>query len=107
MESEGKYMETIKAVVKCSDEKHFIQIGDDEEGIHIPLSEDSGREVKSAFNKLIIRLRNGRFQVEMQDLGEDLFSQVASEYINQLNREILEVYGEMEQYGLVEEIVDI
>ena len=37
----------------------------------------------------------------MTEVGEDLFSQVANEYITQLNREIQEVHGEMEEHGLV------
>ena len=35
------------------------------------------------------------------ELAEDLFSQVANEYVTQLNREIQEVRKEMEGYGLV------
>ena len=38
---------------------------------------------------------------ELDKVGDDLFSQVANEYITQLNREIQEVHGEMKQYGLV------
>ena len=37
----------------------------------------------------------------MENVGEDLFSQVATEYITQLNREIQEVHGEMKHYDLV------
>ena len=100
-------METIRAAVECSDEKHFIRIGDGDEAVSIPISEDNAKEVKSAFNKLITRLKQVQFQIELEEIGEDLFSQVANEYINQLNRELLEVYGEMEQYGLVSEIIDL
>lgn len=102
MEREEKSMETISAVVQCLEEKHFIKIGDEEE-ISIPISEDNAKAVKNAFNKLIIRLKNGPFEIELKEIGEDLFSQVANEYINQLNRELQEVYGEMEQFGLVED----
>jgi hypothetical protein len=65
------------------------------------MSEDKPNEVKSAFNRLIARIKDGVFQIELTEVGEDLFSQVANEYITQLNREIQEVHGEMEQYGLV------
>lgn len=101
MESEEKSMETIKATAKQVDEKHFIEIVDKDNTIRIPMSEDKPNEVKSAFNKLITRIKDGEFQIELDEVGEDLFSQVANEYITQLNREIQEVHGEMKQYGLV------
>ena len=65
------------------------------------MSDDSPNEVKSAFNLLIARIKDGEFQIELLEVGEDLFSQVANEYITQLNREILEVHGEMQQYRLI------
>ena len=94
-------METIRARVVQAEEKHFImiEVGDGE--IKIPMSDDKPTDVKSAFNKLIARIKEGEFQIELDEVGEDLFSQVAKEYITQLNREIQEVHGEMEQYGLV------
>jgi len=93
-------MDTIKAAVVQVEEKHFIKIQDGDRTISIPMSEDKPNEVKTAFNALIARIRNGVFRIEMEEVGEDLFSQVANEYITQLNREIQEVHGEMKQYGL-------
>ena len=101
MESEEKSMETIKAEVVELDEKYFIRIQADDNPIKIPMSEDKPNEVKSAFNRLIARIKDGESQIEFDEVGDDLFSQVANEYITQLNREIQEVYGEMKQYGLV------
>ena len=101
MESEEKSMETIKAEVVETDEKHFIKIEVEDHTIKIPMSEDKPNEVKSAFNKLIARIKDGEFQIELDKIGEDLFSQVANEYVTQLNKEIKEVYGEMVQHGLV------
>jgi hypothetical protein len=101
LESEGKSMETIKANVVQVDEKHFIKIEDEEQAIMIPMSENKPNEVKSAFNRLITRIKGGKFQIELTEVGEDLFSQVANEYITQLNREIQEVHGEMKQHGLI------
>jgi hypothetical protein len=37
----------------------------------------------------------GEFQMKLEVGGEDLFTQVANEYIKQLNREIKAVYAEM------------
>jgi len=94
-------METIKARVVQLDDKHFITIAAENEEIKIPISEDVPNEVKSAFNKLVARIKEGEFKIQLEDVGQDLFSQVANEYITQLNREIQEVRGEMIDYGLV------
>ena len=94
-------METINANVVEDEGKYFIRMEDEGNTIRIPMSEDKPNEVKSAFNKLIARIRKGQVQVELTEVGDDLFSQVASEYITQLNREIQEVHGEMKQFGLV------
>jgi len=96
-------METIKATVVEFEEKHFIKIETGKEEIKIPISEDKPNEVKSAFNKLIARIKEGEFEIELEDIGQDLFSQVANEYVTQLNREIQEVRGEMKDYGLVKD----
>jgi len=96
-------METVKATVVELEEKNFIKIEIGDEEINIPISEDKPNEVKSAFNKLIARIKEREFEIKLEDIGQDLFSQVASEYITQLNREIQEVRGEMLGYGLVEE----
>ncbi len=96
-------METLKATVEKIDEKHFIQIETGDAPIKIPMSEDNANEVKTAFNRLIARLKQGDFKIDIEEVGQDLFSQVANEYITQLNREIQEVRGEMTSYGLVAE----
>lgn len=101
MESEEKYMEIIKATVENLDDKYFIKIKTGDEEISIPMSEDKPNEVKSAFNKIITRIKVGEFQIKLDEARDDLFSQVANEYLTQLNREIQEVRGEMKQYGLV------
>ena len=93
-------METVRATVECLDDKHFIKIEIEGEEIRIPISEDKPNEVKSAFNKIITRIKVGVFQIKLEGIGEDLFSLVANEYIIQLNREINEIHGEMKQYEL-------
>ena len=95
-------METIKATVVESDEMHFIRIENASAEIKIPLSDDKPNEVKSAFNQLIVWIKEEEFRIEMDEVRADLFSQVAKEYIAQLNREIKEVRKEMEELGLVE-----
>lgn len=95
-------METVKAKVVEREEKHFIEIEAESIGIIIPISEDHPNEVKKAFNKLILKIKEEEFRIVLEDLGTDLFSQIANEYITQLNREIQEVRSEMENSGLVE-----
>lgn len=94
-------METIRATVENLEDKYVIKIEAEDEVISIPMSEDKPNEVKSAFNKIITRIKTGEFQIKLEEVGEDLFSQVANEYIAQLNREIREVHGAMKEYGLV------
>ena len=94
-------MEKIKATVENIDDKYFIKMKTGVEEITIPMSEDRPNEVKSAFNKIIARVKAGEFQIELDKVEEELFSQVANEYLTQLNREIQEIHGEMKQYGLI------
>ena len=94
-------MEKVEAKVECRDDKHFIRIGDEGSEIVIPISEDKPKAVKTAFNRIIRRLKSGEFQIELDEVREDLFSQVANEYLKQLNREIREIHRQMKEYGLV------
>lgn len=104
MEKGEKYMETFNANILKEEEKYYIQIvGDDEKfNVKIPISEDEPNAVKSAFNLLIQRLKEGPYNIAMPEVKEDLFSQVANEYIKHLNKEIEDVLGEMRHYNLVE-----
>lgn len=96
-------MENLKASIYCAESNYFIKIMHSDGEISIPMSDENQNEVKSAFNKIISLLRTGEYHIELESVGEDLFSQVAKEYITQLNREIKEVYTEMEQLGLLSE----
>jgi hypothetical protein len=93
-------MELLKGSVIQESEKYFIAINNGGEVVRIPISEDKPNDVKNAFNKLLVRLKDGVFEIQLEALGDDLFSQVAKEYIAQLNREIREIHGEMIQHGL-------
>ncbi len=95
-------MEILSATVKNDGDKYFLTIGTENQEILIPMSDDKPNDVKSAFNKIIARIKLGSFQIKLEKVGDDLFSLVAAEYLIQLNREIKEVRGEMEKYKLVE-----
>lgn len=101
MENEEISMETFRAIVERLEDKYFIKIEAGDEVISIPMSEDKPNDVKSAFNKIITRIKTNEFQIKLEEVGEDLFTQVANEYISQLNREIREVHGAMKEYGLI------
>jgi hypothetical protein len=94
-------MVTLDATVECVEEKHFLKISVEQGPVTIPLSDDNPNAVKTAFNKLIQRIRIGEFTIKLDKVGEDLFSMVASEYLAQLNREVQEVHSQMQEYGLV------
>jgi hypothetical protein len=95
-------MEKLEAEVVEEGEKRFLSISIGAEEVRIPLTEDKPTQVKKAFNRLIHRIKEGPFAVELKEVGEDLFSQVAAEYIKQLNKEIREVRAEMEEHALVD-----
>jgi hypothetical protein len=95
-------MVTLEATVECVAEKYFLKINVEQSPVTIPLSDDNPNAVKSAFNKLIQRIRIGEFTIKLDKVGEDLFPMVANEYLTQLNREIQEVHSQMQEYGLVQ-----
>ena len=99
-------METIKATIVNREKKHFIEIKDVENTITIPISEDNPNVVKEAFNQLIEWLRKGPFEIELENVGSELFSQIAKEYIKQLNAELAGVYDEIKQEGFIKEKED-
>jgi hypothetical protein len=94
-------METTKAKVIQLEEKHYLAIGTGDGEIRIPLSDDKPNDVKSAFNKLLTRIKAGTFKIELEGVGDDLFSQVAKEYVGQLNKDLPTIRTEMEKRGLV------
>lgn len=93
-------METLEAELVSKGEDFFIQIND-EPRIRIPISDDNANAVKSAFNLLIRRLRKGPLMITLKEAEKDLFYNVAVEYLEQLNRELAEVYEEMQQHGFI------
>jgi hypothetical protein len=98
-------MVTLEATVEQEQEKYFLKIKIEEGAVTIPLSDDDPNAVKSAFNKLIQRIRLGEFTIHLDEVGEDLFSMVANEYLTQLNREIQEVHSQMKECGLLKPAV--
>lgn len=97
-------MEILRAEVVQDDEIRFIRITNTETEIQIPLTEDNPNAIKSAFNELITVAKKDDLEIMMaEEVGPDLFSQVASEYIAQLNQEVQEVRNEMRDMGLIDD----
>jgi intergrase/recombinase len=94
-------MVRVSADVREIDGKHFIIVGSGASEIKIPMSDDRPNEVKAAFNKLIEAIRKEELRIEFVGKSDDLFSHVAKEYVEQLNREIAEVRRAMEERRLV------
>ena len=94
-------METLKAKVIQEDENHYISITNADKTINIPITDDKPYMIKKAFNELIMWAKADEIEIEMEEIGPDLFSQVASEYVMQLSREIQEVRREMEKARFV------
>lgn len=95
-------MEIIKAVVAEEDEKFYIDIKA-KPTIRIPITEDNPNKVKDSFNSLIKLLKKDLFNILLEDESNDLIWNVANEYIAQLNKELVEIYGELKHYNLTEE----
>jgi len=99
--SGGKSMETLKATVENAGDKYSLRIKVESGDVIIPLSDENANAVKSAFNQLIQRIRDGEFKIQLDKEGDDLFSMVAKEYLMQLNKEIREVHTQIKEYGLL------
>lgn len=101
LEKEEKFMETFKANVKSENDHQYLCLITDVGEYMIPLTDNDTQVVKDVFNKLIVRLKTSVFQFEMEGVGNDLFSQVAMEYIKQLNSELANVRKDLEHHKLL------
>lgn len=94
-------METYNATVINEDDDWFLVLSVDSDDMRIPLTRDEPLVIKTVFNKLILNLKEKEFQFMAKIDGKDLFSQIAKEYIEQLNLELKSVYKELSDYDLV------
>ncbi|MFT5297096.1 MAG: CTP-dependent riboflavin kinase [Colwellia sp.] len=105
-EKEVKYMETVKAVLDQVEDNYSINININDEIISIPISETNANVVKSSFNTLMRHLKKGEFSIELEGTYSGLFYHVAVEYIEQLNKELSEIFTEMNQYGFIDVLAE-
>ena len=101
LEREEKFMETYKASVINKEEDWFLVLSISGGDLSIPLTQDEPLAIKSVFNELILKLKENEFEFIFQDTGDDLFSQIAKEYIKQLNAELRSVRKELSDYDFV------
>ncbi len=100
LEREGKFMETYNASVINKDDNWFLVLSISGGDLSIPLTQDEPLAIKSVFNQLILKLKEKEFKFNFQDTGNDLFTQIAKEYIKQLNTELSSVHKELSDYDL-------
>ena len=98
-------METYKAEVIDDEQEHYLALKIPDNMLNIPITKDVPLEVQKVFNHLIVALKGGafEFEIEQKDAG-DIFYHIAKEYISQLNAELTDIYYEMEEHGLLEQV---
>jgi hypothetical protein len=96
-------MEKLSATIERTEVKTSLKLRmKDGVQLEIELTEDKPIEVKAVFNKLISYLKKGEFNFELEDEKEDLYFHLCSEYIEQLNAELLSIYRELDDYELLD-----
>jgi hypothetical protein len=94
-------METFKATIIRGDQSTVLALQLGETRYDITLTDDNPNDVKSVFNKLLQKLKDGQYSFELDDTTEDLYYYICKEYISQLNSELSSVYKELEDYELL------
>jgi hypothetical protein len=96
-------METHKAIIDRANDKATLSFSMGDKILKIILTEDKPNEVKDVFNQLLLELKKGEFNFELDDSNDDLYYHISSEYISQLNAELSSIYHELKDYELIEE----
>ncbi len=102
MAKEIKYMETKKATIAREKDKTSLVLSGVSSNHVIILTEDKPNNIKFVFNNLIMDLKKGAFQYELDDSIMDLYHNICKEYIIQLNTEMKSIYDELEEFDLLE-----
>lgn len=94
-------MEMYDAKMVKDGENHYLELNIQTSIQKISMTEDLPNEIKAVFNQLILRLKMEHFNFNLADVDTDLFSQIAKEYIGQLNKELTTIYTELVHHGLL------
>lgn len=97
-----EYMEMYNSKMIKDGENVHLELDIKTATLKIPITEDLPNEIKAAFNMLILRLKIELFNFNLTDVDTDLFSQVAKEYIGQLNKELTTIHTELAHHGLLQ-----
>lgn len=104
-EKEEKYMETLNATIdRKENNSATLNLSLGIENLNIVLTEDSPNEVKAVFNKLLLHLKNGEIEYNLEDDKNDLYFHICKEYITQLNAELKSTYTELKDNGLLNKV---
>lgn len=96
-------MEMFNATIQRAEDKVELILNIEAKGYSICLTDDNPNHIKGVFNELIKALKSNKFNFDLVDSVDDLYFQICTEYIKQLNSELSSVYGQMKAYGLINE----
>ena len=100
---EVRFMVTNKASIRREEDNTYLVLEVDGNQHKIVLTEDNPNNIKSVFNNLLMELKKGQFNFELEDEEDDLYFHICKEYVVQLNQELVSVHGELREYDLLEE----
>ena len=96
-------METKKATIQWEERNTYLVLHLSDAEQKITLTDDNPNSVKAVFNVLLKELKKGPFAFELEDNAEYLYRHICTEYVTQLNAEMMTVYRELEEFELLEE----
>lgn len=96
-------METKKATIKREENHTYLILHFTDIEQKITLTDDNPNNVKAVFNVLLKELKKCPLKFELIDTSEDLYTHICTEYLTQLNAELLTVYQELEEFALLDE----
>lgn len=94
-------METKKATINRLVTHTSLILEGRRDSFEIILTDDNPNNIKSVFNEIIIELKHGLFQFELEDDKKDMFHHICVEYLKQLNAEIQTIFSELQEYDLL------
>jgi hypothetical protein len=95
-------MATLKSRIHEEGKKQYLELLLPDGSALIPLTEDKPQSVKDVFNRLILLLKKNPVEFEFSKGTGDLYSQIAQEYVQQLNTELEMIRQELNESGLTE-----
>jgi hypothetical protein len=98
-------MATHNATIERKETSATLKLVIGTEELNIVLTEDNPNEVKTVFNKLLIHLKDNEINFNLTDDKEDLYFHICKEYIKQLNAELKSTYKQLEDNGLLNDLM--